>query len=289
MKTNVYSILSRLLICVLAISCKGTSALGSFGATGAKPDVNAPDYWEHAELIWGDEFEGNGLLAKNWKIETGQHGWGNNELQNYVANGNVEVSDGTLKIMAKKVGSGQETGDYTSARLNSTREFRYGRFEIRAKLPEYKGNGLWPAIWMLGNDLSTKGWPQCGEIDIMEYVSYQPNNVHMTIHSKANNHVDGTEATSGPIVLESAEEAFHTYGLLWSGDYLKFYVDDIENIKFVFLRPEEYTSDNWPFSKPFYLLMNIAVGGNWGGQQGVDDSIFPAVMEVDFVRVYQVK
>ncbi len=273
----------------LVISCKGIAQIGSTVEQGNGLDVNAPDYWENAELIWSDEFEGDRLLGENWKIQTGQHGWGNNELQNYVANDNVEVSNGTLKITAKKVGKGQKIGDYTAARLNSTREFMYGRMEIRAKLPEHKGNGLWPAIWMLGNDLETEGWPQCGEIDIMEYVSYQPNNVHMTIHSTANNHVDGTEATSGPLALESAEEAFHTYGLLWSEEYLKFYIDDIDNIKFVFQRPKRYTSDNWPFSKPFYLLMNIAVGGNWGGKQGVDDSVFPAVMEVDFVRVYQVK
>lgn len=273
----------------LVISCKGIAQIGSTVEQGNGLDVNARDYWENAELIWSDEFEGDRLLGENWKIQTGQHGWGNNELQNYVANDNVEVSNGTLKITAKKVGKGQKIGDYTAARLNSTREFMYGRMEIRAKLPEHKGNGLWPAIWMLGNDLETEGWPQCGEIDIMEYVSYQPNNVHMTIHSTANNHVDGTEATSGPLALESAEEAFHTYGLLWSEEYLKFYIDDIDNIKFVFQRPKRYTSDNWPFSKPFYLLMNIAVGGNWGGKQGVDDSVFPAVMEVDFVRVYQVK
>lgn len=273
----------------LVISCKGIAQIGGTVEQGNELDVNAPDYWENAELIWSDEFEGDRLLGENWKIQTGQHGWGNNELQNYVANDNVEVSNGTLKISAKKVGKGQGIGDYTAARLNSTREFMYGRMEIRAKLPEHKGNGLWPAIWMLGNDLETEGWPQCGEIDIMEYVSYQPNNVHMTIHSTANNHVDGTEATSGPLALESAEEAFHTYGLLWSEEYLKFYIDDIDNIKFVFQRPKRYTSDNWPFSKPFYLLMNIAVGGNWGGKQGVDDSVFPAVMEVDYVRVYQVK
>ena len=251
-------------------------------------DVNAEDYWDNAKLVWSDEFDGTRLSTENWSFETGQHGWGNNEWQNYVANDNVEVSNGTLKITAKKVGEGQEVGDYTSTRLNSVKSFTYGRMEIHAKLPDHKGNGLWPALWMLGSSISTEGWPACGEIDMMEYVSYDPNKVHFTIHSTANNHVDGTQASSGPIVLESAEEEFHTYGLLWSEEYLKFYVDTVDNIQFTFQRPTDYNTNNWPFSKPFYFLMNIAVGGNWGGNEGVEDTIFPAVMEVDFVRVYQV-
>ena len=251
--------------------------------------VNAPDYWDNAELVWSDEFDGTSLSSENWKFETGAHGWGNNEWQNYVANDNVEVSNGTLKIIAKKTGNGQQVGDYTSTRLNSVGEFTYGRMEIRAKIPEHKGNGLWPALWMLGNDIQTVGWPACGEIDIMEYVSFDPGKVHFTIHSTANNHVNGTQVSSGAISLETIEEEFHTYGVLWTEEYLRFYIDDIDNIKLDFARPANSTNANWPFSKPFYFLMNIAVGGSWGGQNGVDDSIFPAVMEIDYVRVYQVK
>jgi len=254
-----------------------------------KVDYNAPDYWNNAELVWSDEFDGTSLSLENWKYETGQHGWGNNEWQNYVANDNVEVSDGTLKISAIKVGTGQKIGDYTSARLNSIQAFTFGRMEIRAKIPEDKGKGIWPALWMLGENITYVGWPTCGEIDMMEYVSYDPNKVHFTIHSAANNHVDGTQATSGPVDLETIEEEFHNYGLLWTDEYLKFYVDDIDNIMFTFQKPGGYNANNWPFSKPFYFLMNIAVGGNWGGLQGVDDRLFPAVMEVDYVRVYQVQ
>lgn len=254
-----------------------------------KVDYNAPDYWNNAELVWSDEFDGTSLSLENWKYETGQHGWGNNEWQNYVANDNVEVSDGTLKISAIKVGTGQKIGDYTSARLNSIQAFTFGRMEIRAKIPEDKGKGIWPALWMLGENITYVGWPTCGEIDMMEYVSYDPNKVHFTIHSAANNHVDGTQATSGPVDLETIEEEFHNYGLLWTDEYLKFYVDDIDNIMFTFQKPGGYNANNWPFSKPFYFLMNIAVGGNWGGLQGVDDRLFPAVMEVDYVRVYQVE
>lgn len=247
-------------------------------------DVFAADYWDDAELIWSDEFDGTEISRENWKFETGNHGWGNNELQNYI-DGNVEVSDGTLKIIAKK--EVIEGSNYSSARLNSIKQFTFGKIEIRAKIPELKGNGIWPALWMLGNDINTIGWPACGEIDIMEYVSYSPNEFHFTVHSTANNHVKGTQITSGPIPLQTIEEEFHTYGVLWTDKYIKFYLDTEDNIKLTFLRPSISNSDNWPFSKPYYFLMNIAVGGNWGGAEGVANNIFPAVMEVDYVRVYQ--
>lgn len=250
-------------------------------------DVFAPDYWDNAVLVWSDEFEGDDLSKEYWAFETGFHGWGNNELQNYVENDNVEVSGGTLKIIAKK--EGIESSNYTSTRLNSKETFRYGKIEIRAKLPDHKGNGLWPALWMLGSNIENVGWPACGEIDIMEYVSFDPNKVHFSVHSTANNHVNGTQITSGPIDLKTIEEEFHIYGLLWTDRYLKFYIDDPENVQLNFIRPSPTTAENWPFNKPFYFLMNIAVGGNWGGLEGVDDTIFPAVMEVDYVRVYQVK
>jgi beta-glucanase (GH16 family) len=266
-----------------------TAAEQTQEAPEAPEDVNAPDYWSKAELVWSDEFDGDALSAANWAFETGDHGWGNNELQNYVAGDNVEVSEGTLKITAKKIEPEPGVTRYTSARLNSKKDFTYGRMEIRAKIPEHKGNGLWPALWMLGSNIQSVGWPACGEIDIMEYVSFEPNQTHFSIHSVANNHQDGTQITSGPVALETIEEEFHNYGVLWSNQYLKFYIDDIENVQLTFLKPAVVSFENWPFSKPFYFLMNIAVGGNWGGLQGVDDSIFPATLEVDYVRVYQVK
>ncbi|WP_276392321.1 glycoside hydrolase family 16 protein [Eudoraea chungangensis] len=252
-------------------------------------DVYAEDYWDNAELVWADEFDGTEILNENWTFETGSHGWGNNELQDYVVNDNIEVSNGTLKIIAKKKEGFADGARYTSTRLNSVKQFRYGRMEFKAKMPEDKGNGIWPALWMLGYDIHTVGWPACGEIDIMEYVSFEPNQTHFSIHSTANNHKNGTQITSGPVPLESIEEEFHIYGLLWTDKYIKFYIDDINNIQLNFQRPANSNYDNWPFSKPFYFLMNIAVGGDWGGIYGVDDTIFPATMEVDYVRVYQVK
>ncbi len=253
------------------------------------PDPDDRDYWTNAVLVWNDEFEGTALLDENWAFETGGNGWGNNELQNYQNQGNTEVSDGILKITAKRNTDNTIEGAFTSARLNSKKAFKFGRMEIRAKLPEHKGNGTWPALWMLGSNIGTVGWPACGEIDMMEYVSFKPNKTHFSIHSTANNHTNGTEITSGAVDLETIEEEFHNFGILWSEKYIKFYVDEIDNVQFTFRRPTSATVDNWPFSNNFYFLMNIAVGGNWGGLEGVDTSIFPATMEVDYVRVYQVK
>lgn len=255
----------------------------------ALPGPLDPNYWDSAELVWNDEFEGEQLDLNKWVFETGSHGWGNNEWQNYVSEGVTEVSNGTLKITAKQLDGGGFAGEYQSARLNSRTAFTFGRMEIRAKLPEFKGPGIWPALWMLGSNISSVGWPQCGEIDIMEYVSFDPDHMHFSLHSSANNHRQGTQVTSGPIALETIEESFHTYGILWSDQYIKFYLDEPENVKLLFSRPARSNSENWPFSQPFYFLMNIAVGGDWGGLEGVDPNAFPAVMEVDYVRVYQVK
>ncbi len=255
----------------------------------AEKEIPEEINWNEADLVWSDEFDGEAVDTSEWKFETGAHGWGNNEWQNYTAGSNSTVSNGTLKITAEKTGKGQKAGDYTSSRMNSKQTFTYGRLEVRAKIPDHKGNGAWPAIWMLGENIGEAGWPDCGEIDIMEYVSYAPNEVHFSIHSKANNHVQGTQVTSGALPLETIEEEFHNYGILWSEDYIKFYLDHIDSVKLTFNKPENPTQENWPFDKPFYFLLNVAVGGNWGGQKGVDDSIFPSTMEIDHVRVYQEK
>ena len=239
-------------------------------------------------LIWSDEFEGDFIDTNKWKFETGDHGWGNNELQNYQPQGsdNVEVNNGTLRITARKIGPGQRVGDYTSARINSRESFLYGRIEIRAKMPEYKGPGIWTALWMLGENIEDLGWPLCGEIDLMEYISSNPDSVLMTIHSQANNHMNGTQLSSGFVPLSNIEEEFNIFGLLWEEKRLVFYVNGPEQVLLTINRPEDYNQENWPFDKPHYFLMNVAVGGNLGGLDGVDDSIFPATMEIDYVRVY---
>ena len=250
-------------------------------------DGPGSDKFEGWNLVWADEFEGDKIDSAKWKHETGNWGWGNKELQNYTAGDNTQVTDGLLKITAKKTGEGQKVGNYTSSRLNSIEFFTYGRMEIRAKMPEYKGKGVWPAIWMLGKNISSAGWPACGELDILEYVSYSKGKMHSAIHCKARNHKDKTQVETGPLDLETIESEFHIYGLEWSEDKIVFYTDQPDNVKLTYDRPKDFDAENWPFDKPHYFLLNVAVGGSWGGQQGVEDKTWPSTMEVDFVRVYQ--
>ena len=240
---------------------------------------------ENTTLKWSEEFNGTTVDTTQWNYKLGASGWGNNELQNYTNGLNTEVADGSLKIIVKKEGKGQKVGDYTSARITSTQKVQYGHVAIRAKMPDYKGKGIWPALWMLGADITEIGWPQCGEIDVMEYVSKNPGQVLQTIHSVANNHSNGTQISTDFIPLSTIEEEFHIYGLLWKEDQLQFYIDSPDNITLTIDRPEDYNNENWPFMKEYYFILNIAVGGNLGGE--VDDLIFPSVMEVDYVRVYE--
>ncbi len=240
-------------------------------------------------ILWSEEFDGPKLDTSEWIYQTGSHGWGNNEWQEYTKGENISIDNGILSIVAKKIGAGQKVGDYTSTRLKSKKTFQYGRIEIRAKMPEHKGNGLWPAIWMLGENIKSVGWPSCGELDIMEYVSYDPDYVHQTIHTAANNHTRGNHISSGRVSLPTIEESFHVYGLLWLPDRLVFYVDNESNVLLEVRKPQNPNPENWPFDHPFYFVLNMAVGGNWGGAQGVDDNIFPASFQVDYVRVYALK
>ena len=242
-----------------------------------------PDYLANMELVWSDEFDGSSVNPENWTFETGASGWGNKELQNYTDGDNSEIVDGNLIITAKKINDSKTAGSYTSSRMVTLdkHDFLYGRMEIRAKLPS--GTGIWPAIWMLGSNITEVSWPACGEIDIMEYVGYQPNTVHSTVHTPAGFGADGNGSSSS---LPTAEEEFHNYGIIWTEKHIKFYIDDPENVRFTYA-PSIKNEDNWPFDKPQFFILNIAVGGNWGGAQGIDNSIFPQEMEVDYVRVYQ--
>lgn len=243
---------------------------------------------EGYSLIWQEEFNdlssNNGKPAmpnpQRWSYETGDHGWGNNEIQNYVAGVSgidtcAIVSDGTLKIIAKKKGR-----EVISARLNTLQSWTYGYFEARLKLPV--GKGTWPAFWMLPRDFKT--WPEDGEIDIMEEVGVRPNWTSSAIHTAAYNHKKGTHKT-GEQYVPTAESEFHIYGLEWTPDYIKGYVDGEAH----FFYHNDKTGDRttWPFDKPFYLKLNLAWGGAWGGMKGVDETALPATYEVDYVRVYQ--
>jgi hypothetical protein len=160
-------------------------------------------------------------------------------------------------------------------------EWTYGRFEIRAKLP--KGIGSWPAIWMLGSNISTVGWPHCGEIDIMEHVGFDEGNIHASIHTTDYNHMNGTQK-SGQVIIPTATDSFHVYSLEWDSTYIRYLVDD-EPYFFIY-NDSNGDEDKWPFNNPQYIILNLAVGGDWGGAQGVDNTAFPMNMLVDYVRVY---
>jgi len=239
-------------------------------------------------LVWQDEFNDSRLSGgkpalpntSDWWYETGNGGWGNNEIQNYVAGVQgtdtcAVVTDGTLKIIAKKIG-----GQVLSIRMNTSKSWTYGYFEARLKLPQ--GKGTWPAFWMMPKNFVS--WPDDGEIDIMEEVGYRPNYVSSSIHCKSYYHSIGTQKTAEKYVA-TAESDFHVYAVEWTEDYIWGFIDGESYFKF----PNDKTGNKntWPFNTPFYLKLNLAWGGNWGGAQGVDESKLPATYEIDYVRVFQ--
>ena len=238
------------------------------------------------ELVWSDEFDYNGLPDSNkWSYDTigNAWGWGNNELQYYTFKDidNAKGSDGSLKLTANK----EKYADfnYTSARLVTKEkgDWLYGKIEVKAKLPD--GIGLWPAIWMLPTDWEYGGWPRSGEIDIMENVGYNPDSIYATVHTGSFNHRLGNHK-NGKVSLPDNRDSFHVYAIEWDSLSIKALVDN--KTYFTFQKMSD-NSDEWPFDKRFHLLLNIAVGGDWGGLHGVEENIFPATMEIDYVRVYQ--
>jgi beta-glucanase (GH16 family) len=251
------------------------------------------------KLIWGDEFDKPGLPdPAKWGYEVGFIR--NREEQYYTdARGeNVRVEDGMLVIEGRKErfknrdyrpgspgrgGGGfrrsKEFAEYTSGSINTLGKasWQYGRVEVRAKMP--KGRGVWPAIWMMGDDRPKVGWPRCGEIDIMEFVGMAPGVVHANVHGPDLH-------TGGKTKVEDASEAFHVYAVEWFEDRMDFYVDER---KYWSRRKDDPGNKSWPFDKPHYLLLNLAVGGEWGGQKGIDEAVFPQKYLIDYVRVYQKK
>ncbi|MGY3054891.1 beta-glucanase (GH16 family) [Pedobacter sp. UYEF25] len=232
---------------------------------------------------WSDEFTNAGApRSTNWDYDTGGSGWGNNELEYYTNNiNNASVGNGVLSITAKK--ENLEGKNYTSARMvtRGKLDVLYGRFEIKAKLPI--GKGTWPAIWMLPTDRAYGDWPKSGEIDIMEHVGYDQNVVHFTTHTEAYNFKINTQK-SATKTIETASTAFHVYRVDWTPFAIRGYYDDEKVFEFT---NDGQGSKTWPFDKRFHLLLNLAIGGDWGGTQGVDDSIFPQTMQVDYVRYYK--
>lgn len=229
--------------------------------------------------VWGDEFDTKGLPDPNkWDYEKGLVR--NRELQYYTVRRpeNARLEDGTLILEARK--EDFEKASYTAASLitRGRAGWQYGRFVLRAKLPG--AVGAWPAFWMLGEDITRVSWPRCGEIDVLEYVGHNPGVVHATVHQAG---ADGKHVQKGGTIrIADAADAFHVYAAEWHPDRLDFFVDDRKYFS--------YANDGknpWSFDKKFYLLLNLAIGGSWGGQKGVDAAAFPQRYVIDYVRVYQ--
>lgn len=235
-------------------------------------------------LVWSDEFDRDGAPdPARWTYDVGGHGWGNAELQFYTDDRreNARVEAGHLVIEARR--EAWQGRAYTSARLVSKGrgDWTYGRIEVRARVPA--GRGSWPAIWTLGSTTPLR-WPDDGEIDIMEHVGFDPGVVHASVHTRQYNHVDGTQRTARTPVPD-ATSGFHVYVTEWTADRIETSVDG--RVFFSFTREPQGGRAAWPFDAPQHLLLNVAVGGHWGGQHGVDDAALPYRFLIDYVRVYQ--
>lgn len=275
MKKFNYLVFLGILICVGACGSGNTKTQGK--------DPLQKDGWT---LVWNDEFEVDGLPdPSKWSYDTEGNSWkwGNNEAQYYTEGrkSNAYIDNGTLKIVALK--EEMEGFKYTSARLITKRkgDWLYGRFEIKAKLPT--GLGTWPAIWMLPTDWEYGKWPASGEIDIMENVGFDPDTIVASAHTKSYNHIINTQRNA-KVECKTSYTDFHVYTLEWDMNEYRVYLDDILFFTYV---NDGTGPDSWPFDKKFHLILNVAIGGNWGGMKGIDDSAFPHIMEVDYVRVYQ--
>lgn len=274
-----YLIISALFLISFVVSGKG---LNSTGERENKSFTKAAIHWE---LVWEDNFDVAGLPnPKTWGYEVGYIR--NNEAQYYTKERaeNARIEDGHLIIEARN--DNWNNHKITAASINTygKKSILYGRVEVKAKLPT--GVGTWPAIWMLG-DVHNEGtrWPACGEIDIMENVGYEPDVIHANCHTKAYNHVKGTNK-GNKITIAKPYTDFHIYAIEWFEDRIDFFVDDQKYFTF---QNEKTGNDAWPFDKPHYLLINLAIGGGWGGQKGVDNKIFPQKYYIDYVKVYKQK
>lgn len=297
MKKNTLLVFSKLSIVVMLLSLVSLSACGGDddyidtpskvtpkdNNTGkdkgkdadTKDSIKAP--LSGYKLVWHDEFNGS-TLGTDWTREVQKSGWRNKELQNYVNNNKVlQLENGVLNITCYK----EDDGKINSARIYAKRNtgWKYGWIEARIMLPT--GRGTWPAFWMM--PVSGGKWPDNGENDIMEEVGYNPNYVSSTIHCKAHNN-GGTSKEHAQKYVSKAEGGWHVYACEWTADYISYYID---GVKYFTYTPDNKTKDCWPFNASFYVILNLAWGGTWGGSKGTDDTALPAVMKVDYVRVFQ--
>ena len=245
--------------------------------------IEVPDGYS---LVWNDEFNGSNL-SSDWTYEVQGSGWVNNELQNYIRDSKdgkktVELKDGMLNINCFKASDGKVYSGRIKAKESTG--WKFGIMEARIKLP--KGKGTWPAFWMMPCkvDWANEGWPKCGEIDIMEEVGANANYTSSSIHCASYNHTIGTQKTAERYTA-GAEDDFHVYRLEWTENYIKTYVDGKPLL--TFNNDGKGDVNTWPFSKEFYIILNLAWGGDWGGYKGIDESALPTTMQVDYVRVFQ--
>lgn len=283
---NIISRLSIFIYVLLFVSVSGCSKDESITPIDSTADgiPEIPGY----NLVWNDEFNGTELDLTKWEHEVNANGGGNNELQYYTARPeNSFIEDGKLVIRAlqEEYTSTEGTRYYTSARLRTSNkgDWKYGRIDVSAKIPY--GQGMWPAIWMLSTDWEYGGWPQSGEIDIMEHVGYDPGKIHGSVHTEAYYHKIGTQKTAQTVVPD-ANQNFPTYSLEWDENIIQVLVDNV--VYFTFENDQQGDYRTWPFDKRFHLILNVAVGGDWPGNP-TTNTIFPKDMVVDFVRVYQKK
>jgi len=272
--------------CTLGVSSAKGTILTEDGMnfTTDNAGYSTPLTYPGYTLLWNDEFSGNSLNASDWNYETGNgaSGWGNNELEYYTNSPkNVFVSNGNLVIEARKEAIGGF--NYSSARITTQNKkaFTYGRVDIRAKLP--KGKGIWPALWMLGSNITTVSWPACGEIDIMELLGQEPAKMYGTLHYGASSATHGSKGTSYTLPSGTFYDRFHVFSMEWKQDQIKLFVDD--NL-FLTVNKADVGSSPYPFNAPFFFIFNVAVGGNWPGSPDATTT-YPQRMIVDYVRVFQ--
>ncbi|WP_416181195.1 family 16 glycosylhydrolase [Chloroflexus sp.] len=259
------------IVCLFLVGC---SAMPTTPVIGEPTPIPSP--WT---LVWSDEFESATLNPQNWLFDKGAGGWGNNELQYYSNRPeNVRIEDGVLIIEARN--EEYMAWEYTSARIKThyLQSWTYGRIEARMKLP-VGGKGIWPAFWMLGDNITTARWPNCGEIDIMENIG-NPTVVYGSVHGPG--YSGGNAITKSFVSAVDLSADFHIYAVEWEADEIRWYVDDQ---LYHTLRREQVPGE-WVFDHPFFLILNLAVGGNWPGSPD-ETTVFPQQLLVDYVRVYQ--
>ena len=270
-KSALYSMVLVLVLGMFLAAC------GAVARSSSGTPIPEPPGWK---LVWHDEFDGTAIDSANWTYDIGAGGWGNGEAQYYTSRPeNARIENGMLVIEAHQ--EKYENSYYTSARLKTQglQSFQYGRLEARRKVPT--GDGVWPAFWMLGSSFDGTNWPDCGEVDIMEYVGREPDLIIGTLHGP------GYAGASGMSQWNRQEyaiaEDFHTYAIEWKADQIAWYYD---GEAYHTVTPSDLSGRPWVFDQPFFIILNLAVGGTLGGAIGLD-TVFPAHLQVDYVRVFQ--